>query len=84
VHFTINGWGNPWVMAWNLLAAVPVVWAVVRLAQTPIERFEHGTRSRAWRMLFAVSALVSIAGFVLPLGALWQLNNPPQRREVTQ
>jgi hypothetical protein len=79
MHFTIEGWGNPWAMAWNLVAAVPLVGALVRLAQTPIEYFEHGTRSKVLRMI-AAGAFVSIAGFVIPLGALWQLSNPVARR----
>jgi hypothetical protein len=84
VHVNIQ-WDNPWQVAANVVASAVQLWAVVRLVQTPIDHFAHGNRSRALRIVAALGVCISIAGVVIPAGAMWLLNNPPLRRsELSQ
>lgn len=73
-------WDNPWSVAWDLLGSALFVWAFVRIVRTPTEHFEHGNRSRVLRIVAAFGVWFSIAGFAIPVGAIWLLNNPPLPR----
>jgi hypothetical protein len=79
VHWNVD-WHDPWAIAWNLVAGAIQLWAIVRIVRTPIEHFEHGNRSRVLRVVAALGVCIAIAGAVIPVGAMWLLNNPPLRR----
>ena len=62
-------WDGAGHIAWNIIASLVWVIAIIAVVRVPTDRFSRGWRTKAWAIA-GTAVAVYFSGFYLPLGAL--------------
>ncbi|HET6917772.1 MAG TPA: hypothetical protein VFH56_16915 [Acidimicrobiales bacterium] len=75
-------WDGVGHIAWNIIASLVWVVAIIAVVRVPTDRFSKGWRTKAWAIVGAAVA-VYFAGFYLPVGALIGFTVARRHRRVS-